>query len=340
MQPSLNKNRLGTRPLRTSRGPFAFWLPLVLGVAALCLGKGQAQSPGTTPADHEEGKTLYTQNCFACHAPNGVRVGPSLLEIAFLYKGKPEGIVEWSIKPGRKRNQMIPMPPMAHLAQPKLEQIANYILFATKGKKIGKDGVSKKTLMPPTGNIQRILMPDSGPASIAVKLSDQMAYCWDAGACRLRYVWTGGFISHTWGSGFLGHQDGNDRRYSFEQAVLQGLPFYTSGDRFPLRLGDLEANPEYLGYKLNTSKRPRFLYRIHGQTVTESLSALPDDQGIVRRFEIPGNDDPVFFTRTAHEGVTWSSDRGEWEGAVLKLTAEEAREFSVSIIKKEQEVTK
>ena len=130
---------------------------------------------------------------------------------------------------------------------------------------------------------------------------------------------TGGFISHTWGSGFLGHQDGNDRRYSFEKAVLQGLPFYTSGDRFPLRLGDLGANPEYLGYKLDKSKRPRFVWRIHGHTITESLTALPNDKGIVLRFEIQDNDDPVFFTRSAHEGVTGSSDRGEWEGVVTDV---------------------
>ncbi len=40
----------------------------------------------------------------------------------------------------------------------------------------------------------RIFMRDSGPASIAVALPDAQNYCWDAGACRLRYVWRGGFV--------------------------------------------------------------------------------------------------------------------------------------------------
>jgi hypothetical protein len=260
-------------------------------------------------------------------------VGPSLLEIAYLYKGNPKGIVTWSMKPGRKRNQMIPMPPMPHLTKAKLRSIADHMLRVTKGKKIGKDGVSKKQLSPPTGTIQRILMPDSGPASIAVKLSDQMAYCWDAGVCRLRYVWTGGFISHTWGSGFLGHQDGNDRRYSFEKAVLQGLPFYTSGKGFPFRLGATDSTPKYVGYRTDKNRQPHFIYRIGGRTVTESMKALPGDKGILRRFEIPGNSVPVRFTLTSQKGVTWSSDKGKWVGAVLELTAEDARDFSISIIR-------
>ena len=40
----------------------------------------------------------------------------------------------------------------------------------------------------------RIFMRESGPASIAVALPNDQNYCWDAGACRLRYVWRGGFV--------------------------------------------------------------------------------------------------------------------------------------------------
>ena len=318
---------------RTERRSKRVWVTVVLVASAVCAVPGENSE--ARPATNEDGKKLFIQNCMACHSLNGVMVGPSLLEIAFLYKGNPDGIVAWSMKPGRKRNQMIPMPPMAHIAKPKLKSIADYILAATKGKKIGLDGVSKKELTPPTGNIQRILMPKSGPASIAVKLSDQMACCWDATVCRLRYVWTGGFISHTWGSGFLGHQDGNDRRYSFEKAVLQGLPFYTSGKDFPLRLGGVESKPKYVGYRIGKDKQPRFIYAIREVTVEESMVALPQDKGISCRFRIRDNNDPVTFTLTTQEGVTWSSDKGKWNGAVLKLTADEAREFSISIVRTE-----
>ena len=36
--------------------------------------------------------------------------------------------------------------------------------------------------------VQRIFMPNSGPASIAVALPGDLNYCWDASQCRLRYV--------------------------------------------------------------------------------------------------------------------------------------------------------
>ena len=42
--------------------------------------------------------------------------------------------------------------------------------------------------------VYRILMPDAGPAAIAVSLPQKLSYCWDAGACRLRYAWQGDFI--------------------------------------------------------------------------------------------------------------------------------------------------
>ena len=74
---------------------------------------------------------------------------------------------------------------------------------------------------------------------------------------------------------------------------------------------------------------------IRGVTVEESMAALPEDKGISRRFEIRGNSDPVTFTLTAQEGVAWSSDRGKWAGAILKLTGDEAEEFTISIVKTE-----
>ena len=42
--------------------------------------------------------------------------------------------------------------------------------------------------------VQRIFMPAAGPAAIAVALPNGQNYCWDAGACRLRYAWPGDFI--------------------------------------------------------------------------------------------------------------------------------------------------
>ena len=43
--------------------------------------------------------------------------------------------------------------------------------------------------------VYRTFMPGASPAAFAVALPGNQFYCWDAGECRLRYVWTkGGFI--------------------------------------------------------------------------------------------------------------------------------------------------
>ncbi|MBK8505070.1 MAG: hypothetical protein IPL46_24420 [Saprospiraceae bacterium] len=42
--------------------------------------------------------------------------------------------------------------------------------------------------------LYRVLMPDTGPAAIAVCLPHEINYCWDAGSCRLRYAWSGEFL--------------------------------------------------------------------------------------------------------------------------------------------------
>ena len=36
--------------------------------------------------------------------------------------------------------------------------------------------------------------PEAGPAAIAVAVNEELHYCWDAGECRLRYIWKGDFI--------------------------------------------------------------------------------------------------------------------------------------------------
>ncbi len=82
---------------------------MALAVSAVSVVGMPAQNPGTSAADQRRARILFTLSCKACHSLNGVMVGPSLLEIAFLYKGNPQGIVDWAIKPGRRRDQMVPM---------------------------------------------------------------------------------------------------------------------------------------------------------------------------------------------------------------------------------------
>jgi cytochrome c len=71
---------------------------------------------------------LFQRNCSGCHAVDRVLVGPSLREVAELYKGQPDKIVAWAKNPGRRRENFRPMPTMAHVGEENLRQIAEYML--------------------------------------------------------------------------------------------------------------------------------------------------------------------------------------------------------------------
>jgi cytochrome c len=82
----------------------------------------------------EETPEQLFASCAACHAPDTRLVGPPLREVAALYAGNPDGIVAWSMAPGKKRADYPPMPAMNHLGEEKLRLIAEYILENFKEK--------------------------------------------------------------------------------------------------------------------------------------------------------------------------------------------------------------
>ncbi len=79
------------------------------------------------------GKTVYAESCSMCHALDKVLVGPSVSEIAALYKGNPAGIVAWAKAPGKKRENMVQMPSQSYLGEEKLKLVAEYLLQAGEG---------------------------------------------------------------------------------------------------------------------------------------------------------------------------------------------------------------
>ena len=87
-----------------------------------------------------EGKKIFMTYCSECHKLEGVLVGPSLVEIAHVYKENKKGIISWAMKPGNKRTDTLPMPPMLHVGKENLLKITNYIFAITEGKeyKTGK----------------------------------------------------------------------------------------------------------------------------------------------------------------------------------------------------------
>lgn len=85
------------------------------------LGAGEALASGPT------GRSVF-RNCAACHAVDRVLAAPSLREVHSIYRDNPQGIIEWSKNPGKKRPEFAQMPSMAQLGDEKLALVADYIL--------------------------------------------------------------------------------------------------------------------------------------------------------------------------------------------------------------------
>jgi cytochrome c len=79
------------------------------------------------------GQKIYEGTCAACHAVDRVLVGPSLVEIAQIYAGNRDGVVAWVENPGRKREDLPPMPAFK-LGQEKLRAVAEYVLDLGAGE--------------------------------------------------------------------------------------------------------------------------------------------------------------------------------------------------------------
>lgn len=172
--------------------------------------------------------------------------------------------------------------------------------------------------------VQRMFLPETGPASIAVGLDGgRDCYCFDAGECRLRFAWSGGFIdadAHWAGNGHI-------------RAMISGGLYYRALDAYPIHLGDPANKPavKWHGYRL-VSGLPEFRYDVDGTPVTERIEPLAGDTGLVRHFTVEA-DRPVLFVMERGTGVTWSASAGSVEGDVLKLTPEQAKSFTVTLKK-------
>lgn len=265
-------------------------------------------APGALSA--QDAKTLFTMHCAACHLPDRQLVGPSLVEIRTLYDGKEAEFLAWCKEPQQKRQGVIQMPPMAHVGEDNLKLIHAHILEAAKGLKEvkvkGQDPFYASPSMRKRPLIQRIFMPNAGPAAIAVAVNDELHYCWDAGECRLRYVWKGDFIDG-WAY-WRGNGNG--------LAKVQG-DLLLREERSPVP-SLASAKPRFLGYTVKDGL-PTFRYRAGDAEITERITATEDGKALARTFTFEGTDSHFPLTFTAAETISYSSDDGNWSEFVLTV---------------------
>jgi plastocyanin len=172
----------------------------------------------------------------------------------------------------------------------------------------------------------RVFIAGASPAAIAVHLPQSLSYCWDAAACRLRFAWQGGFLDFK--DFWKGKGDA--------EAEVAGSIFFRDATPYPLRPGKPETIPavDYKGYRL-VNRYPEFHYTIDGTEVYELLTPKADGSGLVRTFRLPGVRKPLWFCADAGEGMAYEASSGKWQKGKLRLTARQARRFSITMTRKE-----
>ena len=171
--------------------------------------------------------------------------------------------------------------------------------------------------------LYRIFMEDASPAAIAVSLPLDLSYCWDPETCSLLYAWSGGFIDNT--ELWRGHRNAN--------AKILGSVFYREKKMYPLRIGNPEKLPivSYKGYRL-INRYPEFHYTLDGFDIYELVLPKQDGHGLIRTFRIPNANKTVwFYPGLENESAEYEFSAGKLEEGVLKLSPQEALEFTITM---------
>lgn len=185
-----------------------------------------------------------------------------------------------------------------------------------------RDHYSNHPYVPVAPYLYRILMPDAGPAAIAVCLPKKLAYCWDAGACRLRYAWAGDFIDPV---------DYWDKKGELSAKIL-GTIFYRDKTKFPLRVGDVKRIPDvrFKGYRL-VNAYPEFHYTINELDIYEIILPKEDGTGLERTFRIPNVTTSIWFITDPSDGVQYSTSDGKFVEGRLNLSSVAAEHFTITM---------
>jgi azurin len=172
--------------------------------------------------------------------------------------------------------------------------------------------------------VYRTFMPDCGPAAIAVGLPGAdggQSYVFDAGQCRLRYAWSGGFVDNTeqW--------DGKGQRLT----KIVGEIYYRDTGPFPWRVGQKTALPTFKGYRL-VNRYPEFWYALNGVEIHELVKSLPGGRGLVRTFTLGPTKQPVTFIASAQPGIRLKPSVGRFQNGELILPVG-TRQFTLTLSK-------
>ena len=198
----------------------------------------------------------------------------------------------------------------------------NRVAEAGHQHKVNKSGHPYSLKLPA---VYRTFIPDCGPAAIAVGLpglDGGQSYVFDAGQCRMRYAWSGGFVDNTeqW--------DGKGQRFT---KIVGDIYFRDTGE-FPWRVGTgTQSPPQFKGYQL-VKRYPEFRYVVNGVEIRELVKSLPTGRGLIRTFVLGPGKAVITFLATVQPGIQLKSSVGKLINGEIRLPAG-TRQFTLTMEK-------
>lgn len=166
--------------------------------------------------------------------------------------------------------------------------------------------------------VQRVLLPDSSPRSMAVGLPSGLNYCFDTRSCAVQYGWFGGFLD-------VGPERGYGNSRGGGTCEILGERFGVGTVDSPLRIGDPKAEPRlaFLGYRRDETAAPELMYRVDGVKVHQAVTGIPGEIGLRSRFRIGETEGRAIYFVVEPKGLKLSASAGEWKEGRLKIPAEQ-----------------
>jgi len=150
----------------------------------------------------------------------------------------------------------------------------------------------------------RTMLPEAGPASLAIGLGRNLWTVFDPQRGGLTYVWRGE----------LDLAPVHQQKINLP-AIIDGELFYRESLDRPVRPMDPEATPKFrfLGYRF-LKDAVELKYRLAGLVVRDRFSALPDGSGVERRLQFSGEPQAVFLVMEPQPLARLEFDSGYLDG--------------------------
>ncbi len=157
--------------------------------------------------------------------------------------------------------------------------------------------------------VYRTLMPESGPASLAIGLGREVWLCFDPQRGGVNYAWSGGLdLSPTVAQKIN------------QPAAVEGRLYFGDAAAHPWRVGNREeASPlRFRGYRFHEDG-VTLRYQVGALAIEERLTAFPEGDGFTRRFEFAGPATPLWLDVDPQADAAVSLQPAQRDGDAWRL---------------------